>query len=93
MQEKIKEIKEKLQLLIKQYQQLQKENLMLNSQLAKSKIDLAEKHQTIQTLQQKITTTQISSSQLNSQDKQIIEKRITGYIKEIDTCLSLLSKD
>ncbi len=93
MQEKIKEIKEKLQLLIKQYQHLQKENLMLNSQLAKSRIDLAEKHQIIQTLQQKITTTQISSSQLNSQDKQIIEKRINGYIKEIDTCLTLLSKD
>ena len=93
MQEKINHIKQKLQLLIKQYQQLQKENLQLKNQTEKQSSLLKEQKRNIDLLQQKKDIEQIQTSQLSKQEKAVLEKRIDGYIKEINTCLSLLNKE
>jgi hypothetical protein len=93
MQAKIKHIKQKLQQLIKQYQQLQKENLQLKSQAEKTVIAIKEKNKTIGDLQQKIDIKLIQSNQLTKEDKKALEKKMDGYLKEINTCLSLLNKE
>ena len=93
MQEKIKHIKEKVQLLVKQYQQLQKENLQLQLSLEKSNSTNKNLEEQIKQLQHKIDTAKISSSQLSKEEKATLEKRIDGYLKEINTCLSLINKD
>jgi hypothetical protein len=93
MQEKIKHIKDKVQLLVKQYQQLQKENLQLQLALEKANFNNKEHQEQIKQLQHKIDTAKISSSQLSKEEKATLEKRIDGYLKEINTCLSLLNKD
>jgi hypothetical protein len=93
MQAKIKHIKQKLQQLIKQYQQLQKENLQLKSQAEKTVIAIKEKNKTIGDLQQKIDIKLIQSNQLTKEDKKALEKKLDGYLKEINTCLSLLNKE
>jgi replicative DNA helicase len=93
MQEKITHIKQKLQQLIKQYQQLQKENLQLKSQAEKTVVAIKEKNRTIEELQQKLDTKLIQSNQLTKEDKKALEKRLDGYLKEINTCLSLLNKE
>lgn len=93
MQEKINHIKQKLQLLIKQYQQLQKENLQLKNQTEKQSTLLKEQKRDIELLQQKKDIEQIQTSQLSKQEKAVLEKRIDGYIKEINTCLTLLNKE
>ncbi len=92
MQEKIIHIKTKLQQLIKQYQQLQKENLQLKNQAEKTVVAMKEKNKTIEELQQKLDTKLIQSNQLNKEGKKDLEKRLDGYLKEINTCLSLLNK-
>jgi lipid II:glycine glycyltransferase (peptidoglycan interpeptide bridge formation enzyme) len=93
MQEKIKHIKEKVQLLVKQYQQLQKENLQLQLSLEKSNSTNKNLEEKIKQLQHKIDTAKISSSQLSKEEKATLEKRIDVYLKEINTCLSLINKD
>jgi len=93
MQEKIKHIKEKVQLLVKQYQQLQKENLQLQLSLEKSNSTNKNLEEQIKQLQHKIDTAKISSSQLSKEEKATLEKRIDVYLKEINTCLSLINKD
>ena len=93
MQDKIKNIKEKLQLLIKQYQQLKKENLQLQIALENAHAINNEQEEQIRQLQHKIDTAQIGSSQLSKEEKATLEKRIDGYIREINTCLSLLNKE
>jgi transcription antitermination factor NusA-like protein len=93
MQEKIKHIKEKVQLLVKQYQQLQKENLQLQLSLDKSNSTNKNLEEQIKQLQYKIDTAKISSSQLSKEEKATLEKRIDVYLKEINTCLSLINKD
>ena len=93
MQEKIKHIKEKLQLLVKQYQQLQRDNLQLQVSVEKSNQTIKEQQEQIRQLQHKVDTAKISSSQLSKEEKVALEKRIDGYLKEINTCLSLLNKD
>ena len=93
MQAKIIHIKQKLQQLIKQYQQLQKENLQLKSQAEKTVIAIKEKNKTIGDLQQKIDIKLIQSNQLTKEDKKALEKKMDGYLKEINTCLSLLNKE
>jgi len=93
MQLKIKHIKDKVQLLVKQYQQLQKENLQLQSSLDKAHLTNKILQAQIKHLQHKIDTAKISSSQLSKEEKATLEKRIDGYLKEINTCLSLINKD
>lgn len=93
MQEKIRHIKERLQLLVKQYQRLQKENTQLKAELEKSNATCKQQQQTIETLSHKLDTAKIQSSQLSREEKLVLEKRIDGYLKEINMCLNLLSKE
>lgn len=93
MEQKITHIKQKLQLLIKQYQQLQKENLQLKNQAEKTVVAIEEKNKTIEELQQKLDAKHIQSNQLTKQDKKVLEKRLDGYLKEINTCLVILNKN
>lgn len=89
----IQNIKEKLQKLIKQYQLLQKENLQLKKQVEKQSISLKQHQQTIEQLRQKNDISSVQAHLLNKQEKAALEKRINKYLKEIDTCLTLLSKE
>ncbi|MBS4043126.1 MAG: hypothetical protein KGZ59_04865 [Chitinophagaceae bacterium] len=93
MEETIHQIKSKVQLLIKQYQQLQKINLKLRTELTESKIKLDQQKDLIENLESKIDATKINLNQLSKQDKLSLEKRIDGYLKEVNTCLTLLNKD
>jgi chromosome segregation ATPase len=93
LQEKITHIKQKLQQLIKQYQQLQKDNLQLKNQVDKAATVIKENNKTIESLQQKLDVKLIEHFQLNKQDKQALERRVDSYLKEIDLCISLLNKD
>ena len=52
-----------------------------------------QKNKKIEELQQKIDIKLIQNSQLNKEEKMALEKRLSGYLKEIDTCLMLLNKE
>ena len=88
----IKRIQEKLQQLIKQHIELQKENSQLRKELERSAKQSSNHQQTIETLKQQVEVLKISSGNWDERDKKEFEKRINHYIKEIDKCIALFSE-
>lgn len=88
----IKRIQEKLERLLKQYNDLQKENNVLKKEIERSSRQAAVNQQTIDTLKQHVEILKISSGNWDENDKKEFEKRINQYIKEIDKCIALLSE-
>ena len=88
----IKRIQEKLQQLIKQHYELQKENSQLKKELERSSKQSSNHQHTIETLRQQVEVLKISSGNWDEQDKKEFEKRINYYIKEIDKCIALFSE-
>ena len=87
----ISRINEKLQLLLKQYHALQKENDRLMLDLEQKKIGEKEMKERASLLQQQVEIAKISSGQAGQEVKSELEKRINTYIKEIDQCIALLA--
>ncbi|MBS1627981.1 MAG: hypothetical protein JSR09_04115 [Bacteroidetes bacterium] len=86
----IQSLQSKLQQLLQQYKQLQKENESLKKaaviQLQKNQ----SYHEQINTLQQKLHAAQLGNQNLSETDKKELNQKINHYLKEIDKCLSLL---
>lgn len=88
----IKNIQEKLQRLLKQYHEVQKENNQLKNELAKLSKQSQQHLQTIETFRQQVDVLKISSGNWDENDKKEFEKRINTYIKELDKCIVLLGE-
>jgi predicted nuclease with TOPRIM domain len=88
----IKRIQEKLQQLVKNHEEMLKENQRLKKDLEKSSSQSRQNQLTIETLKQQVDVLKISSGNWDEQDKKEFEKRINHYIREIDKCISLLSE-
>lgn len=86
----INQLHEKLQLLIKEYKQLQKDNKKLQKDLLVIQNEQSAKNLQIQQLEQKITAAQITGGHWEDAQKQALQKKIDAYLKEIDKCLALL---
>lgn len=90
MQEQIQRIENKVQQLLKEYsngqkeiQRLQKENELLTKQL-RSQTEQADQ------LNQLVDAQSLSGSTMEDKPKKDLEKRINTYLKDIDKCLALL---
>ena len=92
LQLNIKRINDKLQKLLKHYQQLQKDNER-QSKLIKELQQVKDTHaKTIAALEEQAGILKASTGQMNIEDKKAFEKHINQYIKEIDKCIGLLSE-
>lgn len=87
----LQNIHQKLQQVLKHYQQLQNENETLKKELKKNQQLLAEKNKQFAELQQKADVLKLGVKEWSDQDKNDLEKRIDSYLKEIEKCLSLLN--
>jgi chromosome segregation ATPase len=81
----------KLQLLLKQYALLKKENEQLKELVKKQSNSITLLEKNIQHHQQKIAALQLKQSNLTEEEKKNVEKRINNYIKEIEHCLAMLN--
>ncbi len=88
----LERIHDKLQQLLKQYNAVKKENNRLKSELdaALEKINIQQKN--TDELKQQISILKLSTADMNETDKKEFEKRINGYLKEIDRCIALLGE-
>ena len=88
----IKRINDKLQLLLKQHQLVQKDNEKLKQELG----ELQRNHQSqsvlIEQLKQKAEILKLSKNEMNGDEKKAFDKRLNQYIREIDRCIALLSE-
>ena len=88
----ITQLQNKLQLLLKNYVQLQKENIQLRKNIEKKETLLQVKSQQIQDFQQQVDSLKITKGGWVNEDKKMLQRRIDQYLKEIDICLASLNQ-
>jgi len=82
----------KLQLLLKKYDSLKKENERLKKYLAEKEDAQNQYIEYVDELRQQVSILKASTSKMEEGDKKEFEKRINQYIKGIDKCIGLLSE-
>lgn len=87
----LKRIQDKLQQLLKQHLALQKENQSLKEELKTNKQQLTDWGEKMDYLKQQVEILKLGSGEMDGNDKKQLEKRINGYLKEIDRCIVMLS--
>lgn len=90
--EQIERIGRKTKLLLQKMEAVEKENQQLKQQLHALNAHLSEKEEKIHLLTDQIQALRLLSSNLNPEEKKELEKKISGYIREIDRCIALLSE-
>ena len=88
----LKRIQDKLQQLLKHYASLQKENSRLKEELEQVKQKSVVQQKSAEDLKQQVSILKVSAGDMNQADKKEFEKRINGYLKEIDRCIALLGE-
>ena len=91
LNEQIQSVTDKLQLLLKQYNDSQKEVQKLTKENLSIRNQLNEKTEQVSKLQQSVEALRLTSVGLNDDVKKDLEKRINVYLREIDNCLALLN--
>ena len=92
VEQHIKNLRDKMQLLARKQRQLEKENAQLKAQLMQlTDQQAAAKHeQEIVELQNAML--KASQQQLDDKEKKELEKKLNQFIAEIDRCISVLSR-
>jgi DNA repair exonuclease SbcCD ATPase subunit len=85
-------IQNKLQQLLKQYEHLQKENDKQQDLINTLQEDLEKHKDKMNEMQQQNLILKASVTDMDATDKKELEQKIQQYIKNIDKCISLLSK-
>jgi poly-D-alanine transfer protein DltD len=92
MEEQLKRVNNKLQLLLRQYQLLQKDNELLNNAVKQYHDKQKEQEQRIEELGLQVQVLKLAAGQMDEADKKAFEKRINRYIKDIDRCIAHLGE-
>jgi hypothetical protein len=87
----LKRVHEKLMLLLKQYQGLQKENEKLKEDLNKLQIRSETNDREFEKYRQQTEARKLTGG-MEEADKKILEKRLNKYVREIDKCIALLQE-
>ncbi len=88
----IERVQQKLQLLLRNWNALRKENEKLQKENAQLKGQEAVYLETIAKLNRQAEALKVTAGGLGEEDKKAMEKQINGYIKEIDRCIALLTE-
>jgi regulator of replication initiation timing len=89
----LKSIQDKLQQLLKNYTAMQKENAKLKEELTDAQQKATAQQRITDELKQQVSILKLSSGEMNEAEKKEFEKRINGYLKEIDRCIALLENN
>jgi len=87
-----KRIQDKVQQLLIQHIALQKENQSLKDELNSIQKEASEFRENSETLKQQVEILKYSNGEMSDEDKKQFEKRINTYLKEIDRCITMLSR-
>ncbi|MCX6332337.1 MAG: hypothetical protein NTZ82_06845 [Bacteroidetes bacterium] len=85
------QLQEKLQLLIKQYGVMDKENQQLKLAITKQENQSKQLAEQLKDTQLKLSASMMRPSDMNTIDKEKWVKQIDQYIKEIDTAIKNLN--
>lgn len=88
----LKRIQDKVQQLLKQYAAVQKENIKLKEDLASSQEKITAQQKNMDDLKQQVSVLKMNAGDMSELDKKEFERRINGYVKEIDRCIAMLGQ-
>ena len=88
----LKRIQEKLQQLLRQHVVVLKDNNKLKEELDSARQKITDQQKIADELKQQVSILKVSAGEMSGSDKKEFEKRINGYLKEIDRCIALLGK-
>lgn len=92
LEKNIKRVNEKLQLLLKNYQQLQKDNKRQHELVKELQAAKEKDREQITALHEKLNILKAATGKMEEADKKEFEKNINQYIREIDKCIGILSE-
>jgi hypothetical protein len=87
-----KRVHEKILLLLKQHQVLQKENERLKDDLKKIQVRNEALSRDSEKFRQQAEVLKLSGRETEEPDKRMLEKRLNQYVREIDKCIALLQE-
>ncbi|WEK37561.1 MAG: hypothetical protein P0Y53_08605 [Candidatus Pseudobacter hemicellulosilyticus] len=87
-----KRVNDKLQQVLQQYQQLQKDNERLRKELTALQDRDGLQARQVQELENKVAALKLATGQLEEADRKELEKKLHHYIREIDRCIALLGE-
>jgi FtsZ-binding cell division protein ZapB len=92
--EHIERLRQKIGVLLRQWQTLRKENERLQRENATLRQQETAYQETIARLDHQVEALQVTGpdASLSVEDKKGLEKTINGYIREIDRCIALLTE-
>lgn len=85
-------LNEKLLLLVKQYQRLQKDNERLKQQVTQQQLKIQLQDEAMNELQQKLMVLKMAAGEMSEKDKKMFEKTLDNYIREIDKTIQFLGE-
>lgn len=88
----LKRVHEKILLLVKQHQSLQKENERLKEDLKKMQARGEALSRDAEKFRQQAEVLKLSGRGMEESDKKMLEKRLNHYVREIDKCIALLQE-
>ena len=88
----LKRIQDKLQQFLKEHNTLQKENQSLKEELGQLKKQAEDFNSSAARLKQQVEILKYNAGEMDEEEKKQFEKRLTGYLKEIDRCITMLSQ-
>lgn len=86
----LKRIQDKLQQLVRNHQAQRKENDRLREELEQSRKQVSDYQEKIDSLKQQVTVLKLNSGEMSDVDKKEFEKKLNGYIREIEKCIAML---
>lgn len=92
LDDQIKIFQEKLQVMLKKFVVIQKENSNLKQEMEKCKMSLAEKEIQVEALQQKVDILHLTATSMDETSRKELIKRIQTYIDDIEKCIQSLKK-
>lgn len=83
---------EKLQLLLRQYNRLQRDAEKLKEELAQSKQHEAATQSRLEEVQQQVAILRLAAGEMSEKEKKAFERKLNQYIREIDKAIGYLSE-
>lgn len=77
---------------MRQSKATQQENERLRRSVQETEEKLNQAHDQISLLRTQLDVLKLNAGELSGTDKKEIEKKLNGYLKEIDRCIALLSE-
>ena len=92
LDEQIKSINTKVQLLLKKLAALEKENSILSGELDDSKAKEIKAKEKINNLELETSILKASAGKMDEKEKIVFDKQINQYIKNLEKCMTMLNK-